>query len=381
MKILLVNDNQQRVGGTEVYVESLAEHLSTQGHEVRFYYGSSSYSDSVRRRTFLSSYLNRIFSFKHLASFKKVVKDFHPDVIHLHNIFNEISPSILLGTGSVPVVMTLHDNCIVQAVFDQMMRSGPRCKNEVCPGCANCVGVKGMIYEKIKRFVHHFLLQNIKAFIAPSKYLQNIVASNSSHRPEQIYNGFALPKPLPFISNFTAIFIGRLTDDKGVDTLIDAVPKILYQIPDFKLLVAGKGVSAEELKDQVKKLKIQDSVSFLGSLSKADVFENLKSSSLVVVPSNWPENLPTVCVEALSSGKPIVATQVGGIPEIVEHNENGILVAPHNPDLLSKAITDLLTDTIKLKKFSDHGARSVKKFEIEQHLVNITRIYTRVIHT
>lgn len=379
MKILYVNDYKERVGGTEVYLDVLSTHLRELGNEVQFYYGSDSYQNSLNNKKKLSSYLNRIFSFKHFFGFAKVVSDFEPDVIHFQNIFNELSPSILLQTKDIPVVMTLHDYFIVQAVFDSMTRGQQRCKKEICPGCIHCVGIKGMVYEKIKRFIHKFFLPRIDLFIAPSRYMQSVVSENSSFRPRQIYNGFELPDPLPFVFNHRMMYVGRLTKDKGVDFLVNAIPIIVETVPDFKLVVAGSGDLDQWMRKRVKELKVERFVDFLGSQTQKQIFKEYESCTGLVVSSNWPENLPTVCIESLSLGKPVVATHVGGIPEIVKEGQNGYLCEPRNALDIANAVIKLLSDERIVFQFSRNAVKSAGIFDINVHSQAILDCYKKVI--
>lgn len=380
MKILFVNDYRQQVGGTEIYVDSLIQNFKSNGHLVSYYTGSDDFHKSYTERKTPFGYVRRIFNLSHLLAFKKQIEEFKPDVIHLHNIFNEVTPSILLATKDIPVVMTIHDYQIVQAVFDPELRNGKKCAKEVCPGCLNCVGLKGSIYERLKRFLHRILLKRVDLLIAPSKWSETVILkSGEKFNITQIYNGFKLEKPQPFINNKTAIYTGRLTRDKGVEYLIQATPIVLKKIPDFQTHIIGEGELSEELKKLVNTLQIQNAVSFLGKLDRSKAIIEYKKCSIFIVPSIWPENLPTVCIEALSLGKPVIATRNGGIPEIIHDGVNGLLCKSKDPHSLANSVITLLEDNTTLKNFSLNAPESIKMFSLQSHLKSLLDTYQRII--
>jgi glycosyltransferase involved in cell wall biosynthesis len=375
MKILFVNDFSGRVGGTEAYLSSLAHNLRRRGHSVLEFYGSDDYEKSLAIRSNLRSYLHRIFSVQQFFHFQRVVKEFQPDIIHMHNIFNEVTPSILLMLPPIPVIMTIHDYQIIQAVATPEERNGKQCKKMFCPGCLNCVGLKGAIYEVIKRTIHSLLLQRTNMFIAPSLFMQKTIRENSSYKPKHLYNGFTLYTPLPLANTSTALYSGRLTRGKGVEHFVDAILLVRKKIKEFNVVIAGDGELRQELEKKVDNLGLGKVVTFVGHLSKAQIFSQYKQCSIVVVPSSFSDNLPTVCIEALSLGRPVVASNVGGIPEIVKDGVNGYLSKPGDPISLSRGILRLLSNKATLKRVSQTASTTLHDFDIDTHIEKILEIY------
>jgi glycosyltransferase involved in cell wall biosynthesis len=375
MKILLVNDYSERIGGTEVYVEELARNLRSAGCEVRCYFGTDDYKKSLNQRNHPTQFLKRLFNIFHLNTFKKVLVEFKPDVVHLQNIFNELSPLILLHLRDIPTVMTLHDYSIIQAVSSPTLRTGKPCKREMCPGCPNCVGWKGTAYEFLKRRLHNLLLTRVDAFIAPSKYMQMMVKENSNFRPVQIYNGFHQLDRKMTAFNYTALYAGRLAHEKGVQYLIEAVPDIIAKLPNFKLIIAGTGELESFLIKRAKELKVSKNVEFVGGLSAYELEKQYKRSSTVIVPSIWNENLPTVCIESLMYGIPVVATNTGGIPEIIVNNENGLLIEKRNSTAISKAVIEIFSDKENYLRMSNTAKKISSKFDIKNHLQRLIALY------
>lgn len=378
MKILIVNDYNEQIGGAETYIHSLTDQLLKLGHHVEIYTASDNFKDSFTKRKILISYLNRIFNIRQYFLFKKKLLVFKPDVIHLQNIFNEVSPSILLAKKNIPVLMTIHDYHLVQAVFTQEERNGKKCKIAVCKGCLNCVGLKGMIFEKVKRFIHSLLLNKIDLFIAPSKYMQKIISESSSYKPRLIYYGIDLTKSSKVTSKSSALFSGRLTKGKGVDVLLESVAPIIKKVPNFRLTIAGDGELKEFLVRRARELHISDKVTFLGYLEREAMLECYHKCTLLVVPSTWAETFGLVCVEALSMGRPVVATNVGGIPEIVQDGFNGYLCRPNDTKALSEAIIRIISNESLLQKFSLNAHESIKKFDINRHIDQVVETYKEI---
>lgn len=375
MKILFVNDYMESIGGTEVYIETLTHALRQQGHQVSHFYGSTNFKKSFHERNSLKGYYRRILNFHKLSEFRKVIEKIQPDIIHLHNIFNEVTPLILLAADKRPVVMTLHDYSIVQAVFSPEARNGKPCKKSVCPGCMNCVGAKGVVYERIKRWIHSFFLKRINLFIAPSQYMTDSISNNSSFKPITLHNGFPLLETLPLQSFNHILYVGRLTEDKGVRTLIEAMSLVVHQFPKAHLSIVGEGELEEELYRSVEKKQLTKSVSFLGKLNSKQILEQYQKATLVVIPSKWPENLPTVGIEATSVGRPVVATRVGGIPEVIVDGETGILFEAQNVNQLVSAIGTLLSQPELLLKMHKEMIKRKKDFDQELHIKKLVSLY------
>ncbi len=144
----------------------------------------------------------------------------------------------------------------------------------------------------------------------------------------------------------------RLSEEKGVKYLISAMPKIINNYPDCCLIIAGNGHLKKELQDYTIKLGVRENIVFIGS--RIDMPELFNLFDLVVLPS-ISEGMPMVLLEAMAAGCPIVATEVGGVPAIIQHDHNGSLVKPGDPDALVSAILRLIGDKELRARYSYHG--------------------------
>lgn len=157
--------------------------------------------------------------------------------------------------------------------------------------------------------------------------------------------------------------VGRLADQKGYVYLLDAAAKLLAEKPDLYFIFVGDGPLAEEHKNQAHALGIEQNVIFTGG--RTDVEELLACFDLFVSSSLW-EGLPTVLLEAMAAGVPIIATDIPGTNELIEHNYNGLLVEPYNPDSLKTGILNLLKFQELRQRFVLNAFSSLKQYEMPQ---------------
>ena len=163
-------------------------------------------------------------------------------------------------------------------------------------------------------------------------------------RVSVIYNGVEVPslrpEPLP-IAAPRLLCLGRLFAEKGVDLLLTALASIVDRCPQARLVIAGDGPERSALEQQAAELGLGHRVEFTGWIAPAAVPALINTATLVVMPSRR-EALPLVALEAASMARPVVATRVGGLPEVVAHEQTGLLVAPEDSDALAEAIAFLL---------------------------------------
>ena len=157
------------------------------------------------------------------------------------------------------------------------------------------------------------------------------------------------------------ITVAMLTKLKGLDVLLKAV----HSIPDVELLVVGDGPERANLERLAKSLELRDKVKFLGEVPHSEVWRHMLSSSVFVLPS-LSEGLPRALLEAMACGLFIVASEVGGIPEVMRNGWNGILVEPRNPEVLREAIEKAIADKEKIRIVGERNRLEVQAFDLEK---------------
>jgi glycosyltransferase involved in cell wall biosynthesis len=219
------------------------------------------------------------------------------------------------------------------------------------------------IIENIERFV----VSRADLVVPMGKFTYDLAVSQGA-KPETM---ITLPFPLRW-ANWTEVtdlptspiilFVGRLEKEKGVHVLLQAMALVRERLADAHLMVAGDGSYRPTLEQLAASLGIQDKVSFLGWLEANHLKNVYRNSWLLVVPSIWEEGLGMVLVEGALMGKPVVASDLGGIRDVVRHGENGLLVPPEDAVALAEAIVKILQDRDLARRMGLTGSRVASKY-------------------
>ena len=170
------------------------------------------------------------------------------------------------------------------------------------------------------------------------------------------------------------LYAGRLSSEKGVDVLIDAAALLPAGID---VTIAGDGPDLAALRARAEAAGVTDRVRFAGRLPSGELHDLMRSSAVVVAPSRWYENQPMVVLEAFGCARPVVASDLGGMPELVDHGVSGLLVEHDNPDALAKALIELAADPVRAHEMGVAAHRSaVDRFAIDRHLERLDQAYS-----
>lgn len=401
MKILQVNKFHYPRGGADKYYLDLGEALESAGHKVAYFSMhhpkniSSPYKKYfVSRLSFNENGIKDklkipgriIYSLEAKKKFKKLLKDFKPDIIHIHNIYHQISPSILdvAKEFDIPVVMHLHDYKLICPNY-QLFAHGKIC--EACKPnkyfkCLKSKCFKDSYFKSLlaalEMHIHHNILKiykkNISVFIAPSAFMKKKLVEYAwdKDKIKVIIN--------PFSSNLVAtekeiknikkedylLYFGRLSKEKGLETLIKAVT-----MGQQKLKIVGIGPEKENLQRIVQDLKTN--VEFLGYKSGQELKDIILKAKAVIIPSIWYENMPLSLLEALNLGSIVIAARIGGIPEIVKDQKNGFLFKSGDINDLSRKIKDL--EKFNLNTISLQAKESVNNFSPANNFHEVVEVY------
>jgi glycosyltransferase involved in cell wall biosynthesis len=221
-------------------------------------------------------------------------------------------------------------------------------------------------------------LARTRTLVVPSEYLARIARSFVS-RPDRV---IVVPNPAPDVEISavepqpnTFVYAGRLTRQKALGVAIDAVARV----PAARLVVIGDGPERGMLERRAQGAGLNGRVSFLGAQPRAQVLEALGGAWAAVLSSDW-ENLPHAAVEALAVGTPVVATSVGGVPEVVHDDVNGLLVPAGSPEALAAALGRLVDEPGLRNRLARQAAPSVERLsrdavygELERLLLEAVR--------
>ncbi len=320
---------------------------------------------------------------------EKMIADIKPDIVHIH-VTNNLTYSIFrpIIEKNIPIVMTVHDPGLICPVRQAWNTKN----NSICKKCKgintlpcivnNCSQIHKMsssIYYAIRSILEFMSGYNFKIdkFIVPSNALGNLIMSKDipKHKIIKIANfldDIFLKQNLQNNRQDYFLYAGTLGDYKGVDTLLNAIKKLDKNIP-FKIV--GSGKDEEKYKNFVKENNLKN-VEFVGAISRSDMIKMYKNCISVVVPSNYFEIFGMINIEAFSMGKPSIASNIGGMSEIVHSGVNGLLFKPGDEQELVNCIECLWTDKDYANTLG-YNARNdaLRLYSKESYFQNLLNLY------
>lgn len=379
-------------GGSETYMFKLGEYLANNGHQVEYFgmehegrcVGNSvnAYTSDMDFHTAsavdkIKMSLKTIYSKEARQKIRLVLEDFQPDIVHLNNFNYQLTPSIILEirkwekdtSHKVKILYTAHDYqliCPNHSMFNN---------NEVCE---NCVGGKFINCTKGK-CVHDSTLKSVIGTIEASYWTKNkvyeqidtIICCSAFMKEKMDTNPLFKNKTIVmhnFIDEVEAketkkenyvLYFGRLSQEKGIETILKA--------KNTSFVVAGSGPLEEEVKEA-------SNIKFVGFKTGDELKELISKATVSVYPSVWYENCPFSVMESIMYGTPVVGAKIGGIPELIDDQETGILFEPKNVEEFESAIASIINDSQKANEMSK--ACLSKKFDtVDDYGKKLLNIY------
>lgn len=391
MKILMVNDLYELIGGTETYLLNLFEALEERGHTVVVLYGAEARLDS-RTKNRPSYFVNFSQPIRVIINaIADIIKKESPDIIHIHNLGRAEGIYSYLSElcGLIPAVHFVHGHDLYCPSGRKYFYRGLRiCQRRYGPYCLfsmllnRCFDSKRTwiifnFYNRPKQFLDNYYI--FKKIIVSSEFVGRCLIKHGLQEESiEVLPYFTdIPELKDNDDKNIILFVGRIYKEKGLNYLIRALQFI--KVP-FKLVVVGDGDSRElkNCKKISQKLGLKDKVEFVGR--KLNLQDYYSQASIVAVPSIWPEPFGIVGIEAMSYAKPVAAFNVGGIPEWLENNQTGFLVEPYNIKELASRIEFLLKDKVLAMQLGQEARRVVEeKFDKNRHIDRLLIIYKEVI--
>ncbi|MCK5003468.1 MAG: glycosyltransferase family 4 protein [Candidatus Aminicenantes bacterium] len=381
MKILIVHNKYQLRSGEEKVLENESRLLKEHGHKVDFVI-----FDNRSINSKFSKIRTGFFSFYNPASAKLIRKKIailKPDVIHVHNFFPILSPSVFFRKtrGNIPVIMTIHNYRLIcaNAVLFR--------KNQICTKCVRKrFPIHGIVFRCYRNSFlqtlnlvlltagHNFIgtwRKKIDRFIALTEFQRNTILNSSLNLKDHqiiVKPNFSYDKGLGNISKDDYfIYLGRLELDKGIDTLLSA-----FEGTEYKLKIFGGGSMAKVVTDICNE---NNNMDFFGFKDSEHVLEQLKFAKGLIFPSNNFEGFPMAISEAFSCGTPVITSDIGSQAEIITDGFNGLHFRINDPEDLREKIEILSNTTDNL--FNINARKTYEKLYNDKRnyesLVNIYR--------
>jgi len=401
-RVLHVNKFLYRRGGAEGYMEDVAALQVSAGYQVEFFGMRHPDNEPRALEAWFPPHMEfepppasafgkasavgrMLWSHSAAKGMDTVLDHFRPDVVHLHNIYHQLSPSILrpLAKRGIPAVMTLHDYKLACPTY-QLLDHGEIC--EACVGghfhhaalrrCKDgSLAASMAAAAELSLHTRFGAYRPVTLFVCPSRFLKAKMTAAG-----------VFPDRLRWVHHFIdadsvevkdtagggVAFAGRLSHEKGVDTLIKAVG---LMTADATLDIAGDGPQRGDL-EALAATAAPGRVKFHGRLPKAALYELLRASAVAAVPSRWFENQPMAVLEAFASGLPVVGSSLGGIPELIEPGVDGLLAPANDPEAWAGALSELLDDPGRALAMGRSARAKIEQdFRPELHLAQLAGIY------
>jgi glycogen(starch) synthase len=349
------------IGGLEVLAAKLVPALRDRGHELLVVTPKSppelpdeaQYRGIPIRRLSFQNTASPV-GIDHLVEIRRKIaglkRAFEPDLVHINGVgptdfFHHTTDDVC----KAPLLVTLHGEWHAQA--DGIVARTLR-KADWVAGCSAAVLDRG-----------------------------RRLAPEIAERSSVIYNGLEIPElapePLPF-NPPRILCLGRLSPEKGMDVALACFVSILDRFPDARLTIAGDGPARRALQEEAAAGGIEHAVDFIGWVAPDKVPSLINASTIVLMPSRQ-DSLPLVALEAALMARPIVATRVGGLPEVVAHEETGLLVESENSEALACAVVFLLSHPDLAGRMGERARdRTRRVFGWEQHVDSYDGLYSKL---
>lgn len=386
MRVLLINDVGTLHGGAETMISLLSIELIRRGHDVLVLAGDGPSSGRTladeRYRTLAGSPLG---SFMYIgnpfAVYKlwRVLKTFRPDIIHLHNV-SQASPFIFWLLRHHRTLLTIHDH----TVFDPTrLNDVPMLVPYERPLQGYFIRHRTLRWygERLRFWLYRRFLKHLAVALACSQFYQRCaVESHLFPRVELLPNGIVLPAQSPIVQRKHLLFVGRLTAVKGVETLVAALPAIIAQHPEVQARIVGDGDLAEILQQQIEQAGLTSHVELLGHQDAAAVQRHYAWSTAVIMPSIYPENFGLVCIEAMATGRVVVASRVGGLAELIQDGVTGYMVKAADQQSLADTVNALLAlDAPDLQTMATAARETAERYAFDQYINRTLQLYASLL--
>lgn len=399
MKILMVNKFLYPHGGPETYMLKLGDYLVSHGHEVEYFgmeHPDRCVGNTAKCYTENMDFHNTgalkklrlpfkiVYSKEARKKISAVIERFKPDIVHLNNINFQLTPSIIyeIKKHGIPIVQTVHDVQIAcpnhKMYIDRQQAICEKCLNGQYVHCIKnkCVhdsAMRSSIAAFEAYFYHkHDTYNLIDCFICPSRFITDIMlkAGIKKDKLVTIHNFYEQYTDLPSkkTDKKYVLYFGRISAEKGIKTLVEVCRELEY----IQFVFAGNG----ELADLCKNIK---NIDYVGFKQGDELNQLIRNAMFSVSPSEWYENCSMSIIESLALGTPVIGSDLGGIPELIMHNETGLIFRAKDKQGLKNAIEKLYNNPDMINEMSRTCLEINNKNSIEKYTQRLTEIYQSLI--
>jgi glycosyltransferase involved in cell wall biosynthesis len=392
VKILLVHNfyGSAAPSGENSAYRAEAGLLQNRGHSVIEF---NRHSDEILQQNFygtLKGAVSAVWNPFSLHALKRTLRETKPDIVHVHNTFPLLSPSVLYAPReqNIPTVMTMH-NYRIGCSAGTAVRKDRACtlcldKKSVIPalryGCYRESRIATLPVSAMIAF-HNAIStwrNTIDAFITLTDFQRETMVRFGIPSESLFVKPHFLedpPQPIPWKDRDNkAVFVGRLYAAKGIHVLLEAWKRMGKGAPHLEIV--GDGPMRAQLIRSAQESEASDSVSFLGNVSREEAMHRISRAKLLIVPSLCLEGFPMVVQEAFALGVPVAASNIGSLPSLIADNKNGKLFIPGDAGDILSCVTGLLVDNTRLRILGESARREFdEKYTAEKNYTILMAVY------
>lgn len=363
MKIAIIVNSfpPNNIGGTQCATYYMAKYLAQRGHEVHVI--TSVEGNLVERTTENGFDIHRLpwrrarFANKIVfgAEIVKEIIQIRPDVIHVQDLIMAAPALLIKRIYKIPYAVWGQGNDVYQPDW----------------------------FSKLTR---NIMMQHANAVLALTDDMKRIMQDICMREIYVVPNGIDLKRFKPSLvrkkerKTKKIIFVGRLHPEKGIKYLIEAMPIVLQEMENTELLIVGDGIERSRLEEIIETQGINDQIMFTGALQQKKIPEIMYDADVFVIPS-LSESFGIVIIEAMAAGLPIIATNVGGIPFIIDEGFNGYLINPKRSDEIANKILFLLQNDKEREIISANNQKKALMFSWDMVAKKLENIYLSMLKT
>jgi glycosyltransferase involved in cell wall biosynthesis len=388
MRILMIHNSHQFIGGDDVAADQEIKLLQKYGHIVEPYYrNNTDISDfSIFRKTLL--FFEPTWSWKSYKDINIRIQNFQPDIVHCQGFFPLVSPAIYDACikHRVPIVQTLHDYRLLCPV-STLMREG-----RVCEDCLTGFPLSAVVHHCYRDSrlqtasvvsmlsIHRALKtwqRKVNLFLTPSEFARHkFIEGGLDPQKILVRPNFLVDDPGESnVKGKYALYVGRLAFEKGIDILLSAWKRC----PNIPLKIVGDGPLYSWAKNYIKEYDLYN-VELLGFQSLNEVIKQYREALFVIFPSIFYETFGRIIMEAYATGTPVIASNIGALAELVKSGETGLLFSAGNVEALEQAVQSAISNPDQLTEWGKAGRHKFEQsFTAEIAYQQLLCAYQRVL--
>lgn len=386
-RILIVHNYYQIPGGEDTVVSNERKMLEDNGHDVFMYFR---HNDEIKKKGIIGKLLlpfETIYSLRTTRDIKKIVKEKKIDIVHVHNTFPLISPSVYSASkiSGAKVVQTIH-NFRLLCPAATFARDNKICEDCVNKGLLNSVKHKCYRNSKIQTIISASMLKfnriigsykKVDAYIALTEFNKEKLSSLIPKEKIFVKPNFCEKPNIPIVpieEREYFMFLGRLDKLKGINLLVEA----WNDIKDEELIVVGTGPEEEYIKSFIKENNMTN-VKLVGFKKKDEAMKLLSKAKALIVPSQWYEGFPMTIVESINLMVPVIANDIGSIAEIINDDRLGVINKINSQSDIKKIINEffIMYSNYHIDESSNNGTNYCSKnnYNIIKQIYKLINLY------